>query len=85
MPYVVDFENVSTAGLESSPVATALAGLGGHPGPPGVRLKRGHRRIQCWRWPMDDSTSWVHLLVRISLDWRTLLAVCALVRLLRKR
>ncbi len=27
MPKVVDFENVSTAGLESSPVATALAGL----------------------------------------------------------
>jgi hypothetical protein len=27
MPYVVDFENVSTIGLESSPVAEALAGL----------------------------------------------------------
>ena len=27
MPAVVDFENVSTAGLESSPVAAALAGL----------------------------------------------------------
>src|SRR3954469_18079147 len=27
MPQVVDFENVSTAGLESSPVAAALAGL----------------------------------------------------------
>jgi len=27
MPYVVDFENVSTTGLESSPVAGALAGL----------------------------------------------------------
>ena len=27
MPYIVDFENVSTAGLESSPVAQALAGL----------------------------------------------------------
>ena len=27
MPYIVDFENVSTAGLESSPVAAALAGL----------------------------------------------------------
>ena len=27
MPYVVDFENVSTTGLESSPVADALAGL----------------------------------------------------------
>ena len=27
MSHVVDFENVSTAGLESSPVATALAGL----------------------------------------------------------
>jgi hypothetical protein len=27
MPYVVDFKDVSTAGLESSPVAAALAGL----------------------------------------------------------
>jgi len=27
MPYVVDFETVSTVGLESSPVAAALAGL----------------------------------------------------------
>ncbi len=27
MPKVIDFENVSTAGLESSPVADALAGL----------------------------------------------------------
>ena len=27
MPYVVDFENVSTVGLESSPVAEKLAGL----------------------------------------------------------
>jgi len=27
VPYVVDFENVSTVGLESSPVADALAGL----------------------------------------------------------
>ena len=27
MPYVVDFENVSTVGLETSPVAPALAGL----------------------------------------------------------
>ncbi|QCB97378.1 phage tail protein [Arthrobacter sp. PAMC25564] len=27
MPYIVDFEKVSTVGLESSPVAEALAGL----------------------------------------------------------
>lgn len=27
IPYIVDFENVSTTGLESSPVANALAGL----------------------------------------------------------
>jgi hypothetical protein len=27
MPHVIDFENVSTAGLESSPVPDALAGL----------------------------------------------------------
>lgn len=30
MPYIVDFENVSTIGLESSPVAQALAGLRAH-------------------------------------------------------
>jgi hypothetical protein len=29
-PYAVDFEDVSTVGLESSPVATALAGLRAH-------------------------------------------------------
>src|SRR6478672_5823493 len=27
MPYIVDFKNMSTVGLESSPVAEALAGL----------------------------------------------------------
>jgi len=27
MPYIVDFNSVSTVGLESSPVAAALAGL----------------------------------------------------------
>ncbi len=30
MPYQVDFETVSTVGLESSPVAAALAGLRAH-------------------------------------------------------
>ena len=30
MPYVVDFNTVSTVGLESSPVAAALAGLRAH-------------------------------------------------------
>jgi hypothetical protein len=30
MTYVVDFENVSTAGLESSPFADALAGMRAH-------------------------------------------------------
>ena len=30
MPYSVDFNNVSTVGLESSPVAAALAGLRAH-------------------------------------------------------
>jgi hypothetical protein len=31
MPYTVDFNTVSTVGLESSPVAAALAGLRAHP------------------------------------------------------
>ncbi len=30
MPYAVDFDKVSTVGLESSPVAAALAGLRAH-------------------------------------------------------
>ena len=30
MPYAVDFDNISTVGLESSPVAAALAGLRAH-------------------------------------------------------
>jgi hypothetical protein len=30
MPYAVDFKNVSTVGLESSPVAAAVAGLRAH-------------------------------------------------------
>ena len=30
MPYAVDFNDVSTVGLEASPVATALAGLRAH-------------------------------------------------------
>jgi hypothetical protein len=30
MPYTVDFSTVSTVGLESSPVAVALAGLRAH-------------------------------------------------------
>ncbi|MDQ2894030.1 MAG: phage tail protein [Actinomycetota bacterium] len=32
MPYAVDFNTVSTVGLESSPVAAALAGLRAHEG-----------------------------------------------------
>jgi len=32
MPYTVDFDTVSTVGLESSPVAAALAGLRAHEG-----------------------------------------------------
>ena len=34
---------------------------------------------------MDATTSWVHLLVIVKLDVFTILAVCTLVRLLRKR
>jgi hypothetical protein len=41
MPYTVDFENVSTTGLESSPVAEALAGLRANEGRY-YRNKYGH-------------------------------------------
>ncbi len=33
MSYIVDFKNVSTVGLESSPVVEALAGLRANEGP----------------------------------------------------
>ena len=36
MPYAVDFSTVSTGGLESSPVAAALAGLRAETGTGGV-------------------------------------------------
>ena len=41
MPHIVDFENVSTAGLESSPVSEALAGLRANEGRY-YRNKYGH-------------------------------------------
>src|SRR6476661_1686649 len=41
MPHIVDFEKVSTAGLESSPVAEALAGLRANEGRY-YRNKYGH-------------------------------------------
>ena len=34
---------------------------------------------------MDVKTSWVHLLISIVFDWRLLIALAALVRLLRKQ
>ncbi len=34
---------------------------------------------------MDAKTSWVHLAIKIVLDWRFLIAVAAVIRLLRKR
>jgi hypothetical protein len=34
---------------------------------------------------MDAKSSWVHLPISIVFDWRLLIAVAALVRLLRKR
>ena len=67
MPYTVDFETVSTVGLESSPVAAALAGL-----------RANEARFVKNRWnhvftvePASDAKStidWVHRILKEERD-----------------
>ena len=66
MPYVVDFENVSTIGLESSPVAETLAGLRANEARY-YKNKYGHVfTVE----PADEATETVDYVTRILSDER---------------
>ena len=66
MPYVVDFENVSTIGLESSPVAETLAGLRANEARY-YKNKYGHVfTVE----PADEATETVDYVTRILFDER---------------
>ena len=63
MSYVVDFANVSTAGLESSPVASALAGLRANE----ARYYRNKYDHDFTVWPASEAREtidWVHRILR---------------------
>ena len=66
MPYVVDFENVSTIGLESSPVAETFAGLRANEARY-YKNKYGHVfAVE----PADEATETVDYVTRILKDER---------------
>jgi hypothetical protein len=66
VPYVVDFENVSTIGLESSPVAETLAGLRANEARY-YKNKYGHVfTVE----PADEATETVDYVTRILSDER---------------
>jgi len=66
VPYVVDFENVSTIGLESSPVAETLAGLRANEARY-YKNKYGHVfTVE----PADEATETVDYVTRILKDER---------------
>ena len=63
MPHVVDFQTVSTAGLESSPVAAALAGLRANE----ARYFKNKYRHDFTVEPASDAretVDWVHRILR---------------------
>ena len=63
MSYVVDFANVSTAGLESSPVASALAGLRANE----ARYYRNKYDHDFTVWPASEAREtidWVHRILQ---------------------
>jgi hypothetical protein len=68
MPYVVDFENVSTVGLDSSPVAPALAGLRANEARY-FRNKYGHVFAVALVGEAPETLDWVN---RILVDERDL-------------
>jgi hypothetical protein len=68
MPYVVDFENVSTVGLESSPVAEALAGLRANE----ARYYKNKYDHVFTVSPADEAPAAVALLTRVLADERGL-------------
>ena len=67
MPYTVDFSTVSTVGLESSPVAAALAGLRAHE----ARYFRNKYNHVFTVEPADNAKTaidWVHRILREERD-----------------
>jgi hypothetical protein len=67
MPYAVDFSTVSTAGLESSPVAVALAGLRAHEA---RYFKNKYGHVFTVEPASDAKTTidWVHRILREERD-----------------
>jgi hypothetical protein len=63
MPYLVDFTNVSTIGLESSPVAPALAGLRANEARY-FKNKYGHDFTVRTATEAADTIDWVHRVLR---------------------
>src|SRR5438067_9252590 len=67
MPYVVDFENVTTVGLESSPVAPALAGLRANE----ARYFKNKYDVDFTVQPASDAKAtidWVHKILKDERD-----------------
>ena len=67
MPYVVDFTNVSTIGLESSPVAPALAGLRANEARY-FKSKYGHDFTVEPESAAGEIIEWVHRILREERD-----------------
>ncbi|MCL2583152.1 MAG: hypothetical protein FWE35_11925 [Streptosporangiales bacterium] len=67
MPYVVDFENVSAAGLESSPVAEALAGLRANEARY-FKNKYGHVFTVTPAGEDPDTLDWIHRVLSTERD-----------------
>ncbi len=67
MSYVVDFNNVSTTGLESSPVAPALAGLRANEARY-FKNKYDHAFIVEAAGDADETVHWVHRILKEERD-----------------
>ena len=67
MPYIVDFENVSTIGLESSPVAEALAGLRANEARY-YKNKYGHVFTVCPASEARGTLDWLNLILADARD-----------------
>ncbi len=67
MAYIVDFENVSTPGLESSPVAAALAGLRANEARY-FKNKYGHDFTVEPAGTAKDTVDWVHHILKEERD-----------------
>jgi hypothetical protein len=67
MPYTVDFTNVSTVGLESSPVAPALAGLRANEARY-FKNKYDHEFTVLPASEAQDTIAWVHRILKEERD-----------------